>query len=120
MTRISEEEFAELGRGREAEAARLAWTEAQFQSAVRKLAVRAGWRCYHTHDSRKSDEGYPDLTLIHSKRRQAVWLELKSMGGVSSLPQREWIDAIQRAGFVAAIVKPTDWDWIRNQLTGGE
>ena len=38
--------------------------EADFQAQVVKLALLLGWKVYHTHDSRRSREGFPDLILI--------------------------------------------------------
>ena len=46
-------------------------TEAQFQEAVVQLARLTGWLVYHTFDSRRSQAGYPDLTLLKGRTTDA-------------------------------------------------
>lgn len=41
----------------------LVQTEAQFQAAVVQLASLHSWVSYHTHDSRRSDPGWPDVVF---------------------------------------------------------
>ena len=36
-------------------------TEKQFQSHIVQYAKMRGWLVYHTHDSRRSEPGFPDL-----------------------------------------------------------
>jgi hypothetical protein len=50
-------------------------SEAQFQAQVVELAEWLGWRTYHTFDSRRSNPGFPDLTLVRDGR--LVMAELK-------------------------------------------
>ena len=42
-------------------------TEDQWQSAVIEYARLMGWLVYHTHDSRHSEKGFPDLVLVPLK-----------------------------------------------------
>ena len=44
-------------------------SEEQFQQQVIDLATLRGWRCYHTRDSRRSAEGFPDLVLARVERK---------------------------------------------------
>ncbi len=37
--------------------------EGDFQAGVVRLAELRGWLVYHTHDSRRSQPEFPDLTL---------------------------------------------------------
>lgn len=39
-------------------------TEKQFQQHIIHLATLHGYLTYHTHNSRRSNPGFPDLTLI--------------------------------------------------------
>lgn len=50
-------------------------TEKAFQQRVVDFARITGWLAYHTWDSRKSEKGYPDLTLVRHPR--LVFAELK-------------------------------------------
>lgn len=69
-----------------------AQSEAQFQLAVLNVAGFYHWRPYHTHDSRRSHKGFPDLVLVRDER--LVFAELKSTKGRLRPEQREWLDAL--------------------------
>ena len=49
--------------------------ESAFMARIRRLARQYGWATYHTHDSRKSDKGFPDLVLV---RETILFVELKT------------------------------------------
>lgn len=87
-------------------------TEAQLLQAVRDLAKLRGWLCYHTHDSRRSEPGFPDLVLVHPRTGDLVMAELKSGNGRLTHAQREWTAALAAAGLSVFIWRPAD-------LTGG-
>jgi hypothetical protein len=38
--------------------------EADFQATIVETARTLGWLIYHTHDSRRSSPGFPDLVLV--------------------------------------------------------
>ena len=44
-------------------------TEKQFQQSVVEVARTLKWRVYHTHDSRRSAAGFPDLVLTRGGHR---------------------------------------------------
>lgn len=73
-----------------------AWTEAQLQAAVLGEARVNGWLAYHTHESRGSREGWPDLVLLHEETGQALIVELKTETGRLELEQRRWLNAWTR------------------------
>ena len=52
-------------------------SEDVFQRQVEELAESLGWKVYHTHDSRRSHRGWPDLVL--GRRGRVLFRELKTM-----------------------------------------
>ena len=52
-------------------------SEAELQTAIIDCAVALGWLVYHTHDSRHSPEGFPDLILVREPR--LIIAELKGV-----------------------------------------
>ena len=91
------------------------WTEAQFQETVIGMARALGWRVYHTHDSRRSDPGYPDLTMVRG-RVLRIW-ELKSETGTLRRNQADWIVDLQTAGVEALVLRPSDMPRIKAMLS---
>ena len=98
---------------------RAAWTEfigadqsavpirevGDFQPAVIKLAKLCGWRPYHTHDSRRSAAGFPDLILIRDA--ELIAAELKVAANTSSPEQLYWLEAFAGVpGCVALVWRP--------------
>lgn len=96
-------------------AARRVDTEAAFQSWVRTTAKRCGWVAYHTHDSRRSDKGFPDLVLVRGTTMLAV--ELKTAEGKVSAEQIEWLRRLGRVTSVrVAVWRPADREGILDAL----
>ena len=69
-----------------------AGSEAAFQQQVVNLAQLYAWRCYHTHDSRRSQAGFPDLVLVRGA--ELIFAELKTQSGRVRTEQTEWIQAL--------------------------
>jgi VRR-NUC domain len=106
--------------------------EAEFQSAIMEMARLSGWTVFHHHDSRREvnrngarvlvgdrdAKGYPDLTLVHARRRLVIWREIKTERGRLSIAQREWLDVLIAAGFDAKVWRPKDRVEIESTLTG--
>ena len=91
--------------------------ERDFQGSIVALARRCGFLAYHTHDSRRSAAGYPDLTLVHPERHIGVWLELKSWGKEPTVEQRQWLHALNLATqWEARVITPDDWSWVVARL----
>ena len=84
-------------------------SEAAFQSRVIQWATLNGWLVYHTFDSRRSVEGFPDLVLV---KDTVVYLELKAEKGRVSPAQEKWVHRLHQAGQEVRIVRPSDWPWI--------
>jgi hypothetical protein len=66
-------------------------SEAQLQSMVLDLARWAGYLAYHTHDSRRSRPGFPDLVLVHTTTGRLIFVELKSEKGRVRPEQDVWM-----------------------------
>jgi hypothetical protein len=84
-------------------------TEKQLQAAIVGAAQRLNWLVYHTHDSRRSQPGFPDLVLVHVTRKVTLFRELKTMRGKVTTEQQQWLDALTNAGQDAAVWRPNDW-----------
>ena len=73
-----------------------------------KLSRLLGWMCFHTHDSRRSEPGFPDLVLVKSGR-PVIYAELKTDTGKPTPAQRDWLDALNKAeGTRAFLWRPAD------------
>jgi hypothetical protein len=88
-------------------------TEAELQAEVIKAVHQFGLMVYHTHDSRRSQPGFPDLVIVGSS---VEFWELKSETGKASPEQREWIFALKQAGNYAGLFRPSDWDVMLGRL----
>ncbi len=93
--------------------------ESEFQANVRDLALRLHWLCYHTHDSRRSDPGFPDDVFVRAPR--VVFMELKSEGGQLTPEQVAWKVTLQACPGVEYYgpLKPDDWERIVKVLQEG-
>ncbi len=80
------------------------FSEREFQRQVLQLARLSGWLVYHTHDSRRSTPGFPDLVLVRAPR--LVFAELKSEKGRIRPEQSVWLEA-----FSGCVVAPESYLW---------
>ena len=87
-------------------------TETEFQNAVIEAACRFGYLCYHTHNSRRSAPGFPDLVL--AKNGAVLIAELKTDTGVVTTDQKAWLLAAH-----GVIWRPKHWDVIEKSLKDG-
>jgi len=95
-------------------------SEKAFMDTILQAAEIYGWWTYHTHDSRRSTAGFPDLVLIKPPR--VIFLEVKSERGRLSREQADVLAMLQecgplscrfeRDGVSAAMVRPSDWEQI--------
>ncbi|MCK9629580.1 MAG: VRR-NUC domain-containing protein [Bacteroidales bacterium] len=98
-------------------------TEGQFQSAVIELAHMFGWRIAHFRAAQTAKgwrtpvqadgKGFPDLVLA---RERLILAELKSERGRLSDAQREWIEALERAGAEVYCWRPSQLEEIADIL----
>ena len=96
--------------------------EAPFQGQILKVARDYGWLAYHTHDSRRSAPGFPDLTLA-KPGHPLILAELKRQGNKLSHDQEVWLGVLARTTGVAAYAWwPQDFEAIATLLTakGGQ
>ena len=83
--------------------------EDALQALVTAAANHHGWRSYHTHDSRRSQPGFPDLLLIHPTRQLILYRELKTQTGRVRPEQTAFLADLTAAGADVAIWRPLDW-----------
>lgn len=89
-------------------------SEAEFQSQVRALCRFYGLTVYHTHNSQRSDPGFPDLVIVGA--RGVLFRELKTEVGRVKPMQKFWIDVLRLAGQDADVWRPSDLDRIKLEL----
>jgi hypothetical protein len=68
------------------------FTEKQWQNYVIRFAELSNWLPYHTHDSRRSHKGFPDLVLVRPPR--ICFIELKTEKGRIRPEQKLWADRL--------------------------
>lgn len=83
--------------------------ERDLQDKVVRLARSLGWLTYHTHDSRRSEPGFPDLVLLHPARGRLLWRELKTEKGRATPAQKVWLAALSAVGMDAGLWRPVHW-----------
>jgi hypothetical protein len=91
-------------------------SEKAFLAQVVQLAKLRNWLCYHTHDSRHSARGFPDLVLVRPRTGGLLVAELKTDGGRLTPEQSAWLDAFAAAGVAAHVWRPRAWKLIEAEL----
>ena len=92
-----------------------AMPEAEWQKQIEDYATMHGWLWYHTRDSRRSPAGFPDLVLVRGET--VIFLECKTMKKKPSAAQEVWMARLKGTQSVrAAVVRPSDWDTLEEQL----
>lgn len=95
----------------------LAMSETQWQATVIDLARTLGWDYYHTHDSRRSPAGFPDLLLV---RDRIIFAELKSQVGRVYMAQDLWLNRLRQGGAEVYLWRPSHWPEVQQILTRRE
>lgn len=89
-------------------------TEKAFTQMVIDLAHYLGWMSYHTHDSRHSEPGFPDLCMIKDGR--IVFAELKTETGKATPQQEHWLKELSKCNTEVYLWRPSDWEDITATL----
>ena len=90
-----------------------AMPEAELQNNIIGLAKLLGYKVYHTHDSRRSEGGFPDLVLCRAP--VTIIAECKREKKQLRKDQKEWMDlfiitAVASHGAVKVCLwRPSDW-----------
>lgn len=89
-------------------------SEKSWQQWVLEAAERFGWRWYHTHDSRRSNAGWPDLVLWRPP--ELVFVELKRQRGKVSAVQAQTLADLEDCGCEVHVWRPADDDVVLARL----
>jgi len=79
--------------------------EEELLADVRELIAEHRLLGYHTHDSRRSERGFPDLVICG---RRVLFRELKTTEGTMSGPQARWKWRLLATGADWGIWTPED------------
>jgi hypothetical protein len=82
-------------------------TEAALLARVIHLCDLYGALVYHTHDSRGSRPGFPDLVIAGPLG--ILWRELKVVNGRLTFEQRQWGRGLREAGQDFEVWTPDDY-----------
>lgn len=89
--------------------------EADIQAQIIELAGFNRWLVYHTHDSRRSQEGFPDLVLARAPR--LILAEVKREGARLDPAQEKWAVVLAACpGIEYYVWRLLDWAQIEEIL----
>ena len=92
-----------------------ALSEKQWQAMVTKALTATGWLWYHTHDSRKSQKGFPDIVAVRPPH--VLYIECKAETGVLTPDQRVWRDWLLQCPQIEYYVwRPSDYAEVTARL----
>jgi hypothetical protein len=93
--------------------------EGSLLARVRRLATDNGWLTFHTHDSRRSEYGFPDLVCTDGTA--VLMYELKTNSGKLTPEQQRWLSLLEHTGKVeCGMWRPRDFPAIAARLTRKE
>lgn len=87
-------------------------TEKDLSDTVAQIAKIHGWIGYHTHDSRRSNPGFPDWCFTRNGR--TLFVELKTSKGKATAVQMIWLEALAKTPGVECYL------WRPESLRSGE
>ena len=82
-------------------------TEKEHQAQLVQVVEMLGGMVYHTYDSRRSSQGYPDLAIVTADRR-LIFAELKV--GKKQPTEMQWVWLRALPDHQAYLWRPDDWD----------
>ena len=82
-------------------------SEKDFQQWVSDHASVKGWLVYHTHDSRRSAKGFPDLVM--ARKGKVIFAELKRGGKKPTKAQWEWLNTISEGDVPTPYLEAYFW-----------
>jgi len=83
-------------------------SEDELQNNIRQLCQVLRLPYYHTHDSRRSPEGWPDCAIVRGTT--LILRELKRQNEKPTPAQIRWLDALSRVTAVdAGLWFPSNW-----------
>lgn len=82
-----------------------AMSEDELLSTVRLYGKQFDLLVFHPHDSRRSEAGFPDCTIVG--RRGVMWRELKRENGRVTAAQQTWLNRLTSAGQDAGVWRPS-------------
>ncbi len=91
-------------------------TEKEFLGQIVTFARALGYMVYHTHDSRRSEPGFPDLVMASKKWGKIIYAEIKTSTGKITAAQDEWIRTLVHAGAEVYVWRPRNWNDIIEAL----
>ena len=88
-----------------------------LSNILREATVR-GYLHYHTHDSRKSDFGWPDLVLARvAQPMRLIFAELKAEDGELTVFQERWLNVLAANPEIEVYLwRPHHWPYILEVL----
>jgi hypothetical protein len=89
-------------------------SEKEFQERVVFAARSLGWLVYHTYDSRRSEPGFPDLTMV--RRGRLIFAEMKKNTGVCTDAQQRWLAELEQTECEVYLWRPDDYEEILEVL----
>jgi hypothetical protein len=83
--------------------------ESVFQGRVGSYATARGALHYHTHNSERSEGGFPDSVIVGN---YIMFRELKSDSDSATVStnQRKWIEKLESVGADVGVWWPIDWE----------
>lgn len=90
--------------------------EKEWQAKVVEFAQWNGWHVFHPYYSRRSEPGWPDLSMIRNGR--LVFAELKTRTGRVTPPQHHVLGLLAACESVEVYLwRPQDWVDVQRVLS---